>query len=89
MAGRFGSYGRMAVARLCELGGSCLGELRKRTFDASMLPEPLHGEMLLRAARAHAYIGAVKESMVNLLEAIRTKLATFATTTPASCAGAW
>jgi tetratricopeptide (TPR) repeat protein len=72
MAGRYGSYGRMAVARLCELGGACLGELRKRVFDAALLPEPLHGEMLLRAARAHAYIGAVKDSMVNLLEAIRT-----------------
>jgi tetratricopeptide (TPR) repeat protein len=72
MTGRYGSYGRMAVARLCELGGACLGELRKRVFDASLLPEPLHGEMLLRAARAHAYIGAVKDSMVNLLEAIRT-----------------
>jgi len=71
MAGRHGSYGRMAVARLCELGGGCLGELRKRVFDASMLPEPLHGEMLLRAARAHAYIGAVKDSMTNLLEAVR------------------
>jgi tetratricopeptide (TPR) repeat protein len=72
MAGRHGSWGRMAVARLCELGGGCLGELRKRVFDAAMLPEPLHGEMLLRAARAHAYIGAVKDSMVNLLEAIHT-----------------
>jgi tetratricopeptide (TPR) repeat protein len=72
MAGRHGSYGRMAVARLCELGGGCLGELRQRVFDAALLPEPLHGEMLLRAARAHAYIGAVKDSMVNLLEAIRT-----------------
>ena len=72
MAGRFGSYGRMAVARLCELGGSCLGELRKRVFDAEALPEPLHGEMLLRAARAHAYIGAVKDSMVNLLASMRT-----------------
>jgi len=71
MAGRHGSWGRMAVARLCELGGGCLGELRKRVFDAAMLPEPLHGEMLLRAARAHAYIGAVKDSMVNLLEAVR------------------
>jgi len=72
MAGRQGSYGRMAVARLCELGGSCLGEMRKRVFDAEALPEPLHGEMLLRAARAHAYIGAVKDSMVSLLDAIRT-----------------
>jgi tetratricopeptide (TPR) repeat protein len=72
MAGRYGSYGRMAVARLCELGGACLGELRKRVFDAALLPEPLHSEMLLRAARAHAYIGAVKDSMANLLEAIRT-----------------
>jgi tetratricopeptide (TPR) repeat protein len=71
MAGRHGSYGRLAVARLCELGGACLGEMRKRVFDASMLPEPLRGEMLLRAARAHAYIGAVKDSMVNLLDAIR------------------
>jgi tetratricopeptide (TPR) repeat protein len=71
MAGRFGSYGRLAVARLCELGGSCLGELRKRTFDATMLPEPLHGEMLLRAARAAAYVGAVKDAMLSLLEAVR------------------
>lgn len=71
IVGRFGSYGRMAVARLCELGGTCLGELRKRTFDATMLPEPLHTEMLMRAARAAAYIGAVKESMVSLSEAMR------------------
>lgn len=70
MAGRFGSFGRMAMARLCELGGTCLGELRKRVFDASLLPEPLHTEMLLRAARAAAYMGAVKDSMVALLEAI-------------------
>ena len=71
MAGRYGIYGRMASARLCELGGTCLGEMRKRTFDASLLPEPLHSEMLLRGARAAAYMGAVKESMVSLLEAIR------------------
>jgi tetratricopeptide (TPR) repeat protein len=71
MAGRYGSYGRMATARLCELGGTCLGELRKRTFDASLLPEPLHSEMLLRSARAAAYVGAVKESMTALLEAMR------------------
>jgi hypothetical protein len=71
MTGRYGSYGRMAVARLCELGGACLGEMRKRVFDAAMLPEPLRGEMHLRAARAHAYIGAVKDSMVNLLDAMR------------------
>jgi hypothetical protein len=35
-----------------------------------MLPEPLHGEMLVRSARAAAYIGAVKDSMVSLLEAM-------------------
>lgn len=70
MAGRYGSYGRMAAARLCELGGTCLGEMRKHTFDASLLPEPLHAEMLLRAARAGAYIGAVKDAMVALLEAM-------------------
>ena len=72
MSGHYGSYGRMAVARLCELGGGCLGEMRGRVFDASSLPEPLHGEMLLRGARAFAYIGAVKDSMVALLEAIKT-----------------
>jgi len=71
MAGRYGSYGRMATSRLCELGGTCLGELRKRTFDASLLPEPLHTEMLLRSARAAAYMGAVKESMTSLLDAMR------------------
>lgn len=71
MAGRFGSWGRMAAARLCELGGSCLGELRKRVFNAEALPEPLHTEMLLRSARAAAYIGAVKDSMVALGEAMK------------------
>jgi tetratricopeptide (TPR) repeat protein len=71
LAGRFGSYGRLATARLCELGGGCLGEMRKRVFDATMLPEPLHSEMLLRGARAHAYIGAVKDSMAALTEAMR------------------
>jgi hypothetical protein len=71
MAGRYGMFGRMASARLCELGGTCLGELRKRTFDATVLPEPLHSEMLLRGARAAAYMGAVKESMVTLMEAMR------------------
>jgi tetratricopeptide (TPR) repeat protein len=71
MAGRFGSWGRMAAARLCELGGACLGELRKRVFNAEALPEPLHTEMLLRGARAAAYVGAVKDSMVALGEAMK------------------
>jgi hypothetical protein len=71
MVGRIGSYGRMAVSRLCELGGSCLGELRKRVFDAEALPDPLRTEMLLRAARAHAYIGAVKDSMLALQEGMK------------------
>jgi hypothetical protein len=71
MTGRSGSFGRMAVARLCELGGACLGEMRKQVFSADLLPEPLHSEMLLRASRAHAYIGAVKDSMVTLLEAMK------------------
>jgi tetratricopeptide (TPR) repeat protein len=71
MAGNYGIFGRMARSRLCELGGTCLGELRKRYFDASLLPEPLRTEMLLRAARAAAYVGAVKESMTALLEAMR------------------
>jgi hypothetical protein len=71
MAGRYGNYGRMAMARLCELGGTCLGELRKRTFNAAMLPEPLHSEMLLRSARAAAYVGAVKDSMVALLDGLK------------------
>ena len=71
MVGRYGSYGRMALARLCELGGGCLGEMRKHVFDATVLPEPLHGEMLLRGARAFAYIGAVKDSMTALLDAMR------------------
>jgi tetratricopeptide (TPR) repeat protein len=71
MTGRFGNYGRMAVARLCEIGGGCLGEMSKRVFDATALPEPLHTEMLLRGARAFAYIGAAKDSMINLNQAIR------------------
>jgi hypothetical protein len=71
MAGRYGTYGRMARARLCELGGTCLGDTRKRVFDASLLPEPLRTEMLLRGARAAAYVGAIKDSMISLIEAMQ------------------
>jgi hypothetical protein len=71
MAVHYGAFGRMARARLCELGGTCLGEQRKRVFDASLLPEPLHSEMRLRGARAAAYVGAVKEAMTSLLDLMR------------------
>jgi tetratricopeptide (TPR) repeat protein len=71
LVGAFGPFGRMAQARLCELGGTCLGERRKTVFDATMLPEPLHTEMLLRGARAFAYIGAVEEAMTRLTAAMK------------------
>jgi tetratricopeptide (TPR) repeat protein len=71
LVGAIGPYGRMAQARLCELGGTCLGERRKTVFDATMLPEPLHTEMLLRGARAFAYIGAVEEAMTRLTAAMK------------------
>ena len=71
LSGHYGPYGRMAQARLCELGGMCLGEKRKTTFDSSLLPEPLKTEMLLRGARAFAYIGAVEEAMKRLTGAMK------------------
>jgi len=69
-AGRVGGFGRLAAVRLCELSGTCLGKQRSYVFDPSALPEPLHTEMLLRAARVAAYLGELPQAMTTLRQAI-------------------
>lgn len=57
-AAGLGPAGRMATARLCELSGSCLGEKSEAlVFDPSGLPAPLREELLVRHARARAFLG--------------------------------
>jgi hypothetical protein len=69
-AGRLGAFGRMAAAKLCELSGACLDNLRQNVFDSKLLPEPLHTEMFLRAARVAAYVDNFPQAMVHLRGAI-------------------
>jgi hypothetical protein len=69
-AGRMGAFGRLAAARLCELSGTCLAKLRQSVFDSTLLPEPLHTEMFLRAARVAAYMDDLPQAMVALRRAI-------------------
>jgi hypothetical protein len=45
------AFGHLAVARLCELDGSCLGKTSDRVFSADDRVEPIKSEMLLRGAR--------------------------------------
>jgi hypothetical protein len=58
-AGFFGVFGRIAMARQCELDGKCLESTEQvlRAFDWNGLPEPLRAESLLRAARAEVHMG--------------------------------
>ena len=69
-AGRMGAFGRLAIARLCELSGTCLSRLRQNAFDATLLPEPLHTEMFLREARVAAYMSDLPLAMLGLRRAI-------------------
>jgi hypothetical protein len=71
VAGRSGIFGRMAAARLCELGGNCLGNIYRNVFDATSLPEPLRSELLLRSARLSAFLGELERSVTLLAQAIR------------------
>jgi hypothetical protein len=69
-AGRAGAFGRVAAARLCELSGNCFTKARRSVLSASMLPEPLYTEMLLRAARVSAYLDEIPQAMQGLKNAI-------------------
>lgn len=69
-AGTVGVFGRVAVARACELDGKCLAtpEAASRVFDPTGLPEMVRNEMVLRRARAEAYVGRL-DSAVRILAA--------------------
>jgi hypothetical protein len=53
-AGNSGPFGRLGVARLCELKGSCL-EPADNIFEGGELREPMRSELILRAARLDAF----------------------------------
>jgi hypothetical protein len=61
-AGTTGSFGRVAIARQCELDGKCLATSDgvREVFNAAGLPEPLRADMLMRRARAEIYLGHVE-----------------------------
>ncbi|AKU93032.1 hypothetical protein [Vulgatibacter incomptus] len=66
--GAIGIWGRIGVARSCELLGSCLGSPDEdRIFDPVGLPEPLRSEVALRGARAFAFEDRL-EAAARLLE---------------------
>ena len=57
-AGSFGPFGRLAVARLCELSGDCFGDKRSvQIFEAGVIAEPMRTELLLRLVRVDAFSG--------------------------------
>lgn len=56
-AGSGGPFGRLAVARLCELRGDCIGGNVGHIFDAGEIVEPVRTELALRAARIDAFAG--------------------------------
>lgn len=69
-AGTLGVFGRVALARACELDGKCLATLEAaaRVFDSTGLPEMVRNEMVLRGARAEAYVGRL-DAAVRILGA--------------------
>jgi len=69
-AGVSDDFGRLAAARLCELGGGCLGGSWKVVFTTSGLPEPLATEMELRTVRLIAYEGRLEEAARRLRRVI-------------------
>jgi hypothetical protein len=56
-AGSGGPFGRLAVARLCELRGDCIAGGADHIFDAGEIAEPVRTELALRGARIDAFAG--------------------------------
>lgn len=78
-APRQGVFGRLAIARECEITGSCFERLAT-AFEPAGLPEPARTELELRGIRARLILGRTEEAATlltrRLLEANR----------PAACA---
>jgi hypothetical protein len=72
-AGTTGSFGRVAIARQCELDGKCLAtsDSVREVFNSAGLPEPLRADMLMRRARAEIYLGRVEAAAHVLAEQMR------------------
>jgi len=66
-APRQGIFGRLAIARECEVTGSCLKRFAA-AFDPRGLPEPARTELELRAIRARMILGATGEAARLLTE---------------------
>jgi hypothetical protein len=67
-AGSAGPFGRLAVARLCELKGSCLDKPADNIFEGGELHEPMRSELTLRAARLDAFAGRTERMLQRLAE---------------------
>lgn len=66
-----GPFGQVASARLCELLGNCLVDLRApQLFDPATLPPELRPESILRAARMEAFIGDPRAAARYLVDAL-------------------
>jgi hypothetical protein len=58
-AGSGGPFGRLAVARLCELRGDCIAGGADHIFEAGEIAEPMRTELALRGARVDAFAGRI------------------------------
>jgi hypothetical protein len=65
-----GNFGRLALARECELTGSCFSRINQ-TFESAGLPEPMRTEMELRHARTLILLGKGSEAAMLLTERFR------------------
>ncbi len=65
-----GNFGRLALARECELTGSCFSRINQ-TFESAGLPEPMRTEMELRHARTLILLGKGSEAAMLLIERFR------------------
>ncbi len=61
-ARRQGTFGRLAIARECELTGSCFHRLAA-AFDATGMPEPARTELEMRGIRARMLLGRTDDAV--------------------------
>lgn len=69
-AGRVGPFGRLSVARLCELRGDCLNRPADKIFSAGEIREPMRTELALRGARIDAFAGHAADVVTTIADTI-------------------